>query len=697
MVSRVRTALFVDFDNVFGSLYNLNPSAAERFATYPDEWLRFFETGQHAAADTDERHSRSILLRKCYLNPSGSLLERHQARSFSPARNYSANRLYFSRYRAHFTRAAFSVVDCPPLTQRTKNSADIVMVMDILDALSHETRFDEFIILSGDADFTPVLFRLRAHDRLTTIFANALATAPYRAACDFLVTEEDFIEDALQISAPEPVAMLPEPVRETMERHAGSDLVKVLARDVLEFLDRNGPARIEQLMSIFNRYPEFKTMIDGRRWFGFGSLRALVEAIAQHEPRIAFDRTAPDHWMIASRTTGEGEAPAAPSEPRFDADAMPQAQRILNVVREALTRSSNGVALGELVRMVREAVPDVETGGWPGAATFREFLANANDPHIAIRNEGLGYAYDPIAVAPSAPATPDATSLSSRILQFVRDRLTYEPHPIVLAKLAQLVRSEFPEVQQGWPGASSFGDFLRSATDPNIRILSDSPGYAWDPQRHSPNDIPGRGLPGVAAPLAALIERVARVAGSPRLDPDQYRMLFEALAAELDSVREEDRPEAWTVSALSAAVHDRCAAHGYPINRSAVTYVITSLDDAYDNWDKEALASGGAARIAELFRRTVERHCEEARLDLTADELMMLREWIGHDPTMTRQQISGESAAETPDPGRSSDQTHTGQSNPNPETKTGMEDPEQGLGKGFAGVREVIADLNTED
>jgi uncharacterized LabA/DUF88 family protein len=54
------------------------------------------------------------------------------------------------------------VVDCPPLTQRGKTSADVYMVMDVLDALEHKTEFDEFIILSSDADFTPVLLRLRA-------------------------------------------------------------------------------------------------------------------------------------------------------------------------------------------------------------------------------------------------------------------------------------------------------------------------------------------------------------------------------------------------------------------------------------------------------------------------------------------------------------------------------------------------------
>lgn len=38
-----------------------------------------------------------------------------------------------------------------------KTSTDIHMVLDIIDLLQHETHYDEFIVFSADADFTPVL------------------------------------------------------------------------------------------------------------------------------------------------------------------------------------------------------------------------------------------------------------------------------------------------------------------------------------------------------------------------------------------------------------------------------------------------------------------------------------------------------------------------------------------------------------
>jgi hypothetical protein len=67
------------------------------------------------------------------------------------------------------------------------------MVMDVRDYISHDTYFDEFVILSGDADFTPLLHRLRSHARRTIIFANDHTAAPYTAICDGEVREADLI------------------------------------------------------------------------------------------------------------------------------------------------------------------------------------------------------------------------------------------------------------------------------------------------------------------------------------------------------------------------------------------------------------------------------------------------------------------------------------------------------------------------
>ncbi|WP_165372704.1 NYN domain-containing protein [Pengzhenrongella frigida] len=166
-VRRLRCALFVDFDNVYIGLRRLDPAAAEAFATSPAHWLSALENG----SDADGDFSRRFLIRACYLNPSA-----------------------FSQFRPNFTRAGFSVVDCPSLTQQGKSSADINLVLDAVDALSAQTRYDEFVILSADADFTPLALRCRAADRRVTIITAGPAASAYRAVADTVITADELAD-----------------------------------------------------------------------------------------------------------------------------------------------------------------------------------------------------------------------------------------------------------------------------------------------------------------------------------------------------------------------------------------------------------------------------------------------------------------------------------------------------------------------
>jgi len=184
---RFRCALFVDFDNVYIGLQRLDPSAAEAFASSPAHWLSALEIG----SDADGEFSRRFLVRACYLNPSA-----------------------FSHFRPNFTRAGFSVVDCPSLTQQGKSSADINLVLDAVDALSAQTRYDEFVILSADADFTPLALRCRAADRRVTIITAGPAASAYRAVADTVITADELAE---LVKPPEPT-VLDEPVVPTANR-----------------------------------------------------------------------------------------------------------------------------------------------------------------------------------------------------------------------------------------------------------------------------------------------------------------------------------------------------------------------------------------------------------------------------------------------------------------------------------------------
>ncbi|MEZ5852625.1 MAG: NYN domain-containing protein [Hyphomicrobiaceae bacterium] len=182
--------MFVDYDNIYLSLKRRSEEAAKRFAKDAGVWIKAIETGSLITPTNGPGAEgvRRIVMNRCYGNPV-------------PRRNQSDNATDMSSFpfvRHHFLRAGCEIVDCPPLTAQLKNSSDIRMVMDVRDYLTHDTYFDEFIILSGDADFTPLLHRLRAHARRTVVYANDFTAAPYTAICDGEIREASLISLLLE-------------------------------------------------------------------------------------------------------------------------------------------------------------------------------------------------------------------------------------------------------------------------------------------------------------------------------------------------------------------------------------------------------------------------------------------------------------------------------------------------------------------
>ncbi|GAB3174023.1 NYN domain-containing protein [Myceligenerans halotolerans] len=208
---QIRTsAVFVDFDNVFLGLNSIDPESARKFAENPGDWMAKFVEGE----DEEGKYQRRFLVRACYLNPA----------KFSP-------------YRAYFTRAGFKVVDCPSLTQQGKSGTDIHLVLDAIDALGASTRYDEFVIMSADADFTPLAMRCRADDRRVTVVTAGFSASAYRAVADTVIGGEQLIslvdgDDELLGEALETAAGTANPSTETSDHDSISRAVAAITEKV---------------------------------------------------------------------------------------------------------------------------------------------------------------------------------------------------------------------------------------------------------------------------------------------------------------------------------------------------------------------------------------------------------------------------------------------------------------------------------
>ncbi|HZT47440.1 MAG TPA: NYN domain-containing protein [Hyphomicrobiaceae bacterium] len=291
------SAVFVDYDNIYLSLKRKSEEAAKRFAKDASVWLRGIETGRlitatnASFADTKRR----IVMNRCYGNPV-------------PRRNTHDNSTDMNSFpfvRHHFLRAGFEVIDCPPLTAQLKNSSDIRMVMDVRDYLTHETYFDEFIILSGDADFTPVLHRLRAHARRTVIFANDFTAAPYTAISDGEVRESDLIAfihggEVTIETREKPAVLSPSARSDEIRREIMAEVAAVVRASAT-------PVPLEALADRALRALGHEKTI-GTGWAGAGTFRELLRQQLPPEIRLTAE---PPYLAYDPRRHGEDARAAA--------------------------------------------------------------------------------------------------------------------------------------------------------------------------------------------------------------------------------------------------------------------------------------------------------------------------------------------------------------------------------------------------
>lgn len=262
-----RCAILVDFDNVFSSLWELDTASAERFASDPGTWLQALSNAHLNAG------SRRWLVARCYFNPGGYVLAPGEAKG----------RLYFSGFRIGLVRAGFDVVDCPSISRGGKNAADIRIVIDALGLLDHRTRFDEFVIASGDSDFTPLLQRLRAEDRRTTIVSPGFLAAAYTASADSVVDYDALQRLLKSATAPILTEVLPASSTDTVDTEAEQILFSQLVGR--RYAEASGPLA---LATVAHEVDRAIPAARASGWFGKGSFSKAL--IALDLPHVCFSQ-----------------------------------------------------------------------------------------------------------------------------------------------------------------------------------------------------------------------------------------------------------------------------------------------------------------------------------------------------------------------------------------------------------------------
>ena len=276
MPKRIRSALYVDFDNIFSGLIELDREAALAFANDVTHWLERFRQFQLPSG-----MRRDLLVQRAYLNPNGWIEDAELGNDYG--------RLYLQRFRPILMRAGFEVIDCPAVTRQQKNAADIRIVIDVMLALEGNVRYDEVLIASSDSDFTPLLHVLRAKDFRIGLLSAGEVSAAYRSVAHLFVGAEQLIslvrgldepvddEDELDCGlSPKPMTeqvATVEPAKSDTESSIGDAVAHVL-----KYLARSDkPVYLSDLGS--SLHDNFGKQIQATNWFGHSALNGFLRSV----------------------------------------------------------------------------------------------------------------------------------------------------------------------------------------------------------------------------------------------------------------------------------------------------------------------------------------------------------------------------------------------------------------------------------
>lgn len=622
----IKSALFVDFDNIYIGLSKSDPAAAERFASDPARWLAWLEKGLPVRSDsTTTPRQRSILVRRCYPNPDAG----------------------FRRFRSFFTSAAFSVIDCPTLTRTGKNSSDIYMVMDILDILDHKTYFDEFIIFSGDSDFMPVLLRLRAHDRRTTTLAIDFMPPAFKAACDLVLSEEEFIEDALGVSHDSNCGG-----NGSIRGRVPVTLLKEMAARVYQVACEDGEVAGADLPDILKDFREFR---ESSNWLGFGTSQRLAEALVCSEQRLFLVRLNPMLYklVLKPQVVHPEALPAEPAstpvlaqdEPKVaafqsvsikpaDKPAYPSpviekgahiTQRsgdrparaelarlrgqIIATVKDLVASSPNAILLARASQhVVTRLGPQVLETQWAGAGSFKRLLQSSGELGLEITTQPEpGYIFDPQLHTHPAQREHGAGQIEEEPLPEGEEVIDHEGAQVEEAPLVSSVVEPNPE--------SSYLSNLHSPFD-DIDDMDDE-------EEDEEEEAYEESLP---PSLEEFARRVSQVTGAPDLSPHEYAVVFHGIVAELKEIAEGQRN--YNTYQSSKTVSDWCAEHDVNISRGDLVLIFKGIIFQDGGRFGKRPGSYTAMELAHVVRNNIKALCRRSRMELSEYEEHLLDEWI---------------------------------------------------------------------
>ena len=169
----------------------------------------------------------------------------------------------WGEFKRTFHESGIEMIDIPRRRYSGKNSADIKMVVDALDACYSNEHLDTFVVLSGDSDFTPLVSKLKENNKHVIGLGVKNATSALLVDnCDEFIYYEDLYRETKK--AP---AIQGGEKKETEAFRLMSDAIKALMRENKDVL---WGSMVKQTMQ--RKRPSFN-----EGYYGYSTFSDLLE------------------------------------------------------------------------------------------------------------------------------------------------------------------------------------------------------------------------------------------------------------------------------------------------------------------------------------------------------------------------------------------------------------------------------------
>ncbi len=179
----------------------------------------------------------------------------------------------WSDYRAEaraFHKHGIEVVDVPATRVSGKNSADIRMVVDAIDLCYAKQHIDQFALLSGDSDFSPLVSKLKENDkRVIACGVKASTSDLLIAAADEFIYYDDLVK-----AADAPRKRSRGQNQKPSKKDEGVEQVMEIVQSLERDYDQVWGSMVKQ--TVRRVYPSFN-----EQYFGYDSFAALLEDLSK--------------------------------------------------------------------------------------------------------------------------------------------------------------------------------------------------------------------------------------------------------------------------------------------------------------------------------------------------------------------------------------------------------------------------------